>query len=274
MKKRNLVSLSTALGLFFCSFPGFAMELSDGEAGVASSFKPPLTPVDIQETLEITYSPYPAYDQLGTIFPHIVEQESGGTRRYLVRELSVAVPRLERLEQYNLPNNINCNNIHEKYSLFKNSNEKYVENTGIKTIFAGNSFYYQGQRAHLNSTNVFKEGFRYVVDEKFNLYINNDKTSVHTNLLGGQYVLCAGILNFNEYGKIVYISHSSGHYQPAEYQLQFIVRYFAKEGNLSADAMVGVWDDWGCPLSWQDFLKKKIRPRRQEIEGKYEESED
>ncbi len=279
MKKRNLLNISTAIGLFLCSFPVFAMEPSEEDTkGLSSSPVPPPahTSFDIQNsnnnetlpplipsTLEEVSIVKLDDAELGEIFPHIVEQKIGETRRYMVRELTIGAP---VVEQYTLPNNINNNNIHEKYLSFKKLNERHVKYTGIPANFSDNSFYYQGQKAHLNSTNVFKEGFRYVVDENFNLYINNDKTSVHTNLLGGQYVLCAGILNFNEDGKISYMSHSSGHYQPAERQLQFIVGTFAREGKLANDATVGVWDGWGDPLSWQEFLQKKTPPPIKEIE--------
>ena len=68
----------------------------------------------------------------------------------------------------------------------------------------------------------------YVMDLANRLYIpdgipTGDGTFNHSSMLSGKPVLCAGTLEINNAGKLIYIDNDSGHYKPNTRALRDVV---------------------------------------------------
>ena len=57
----------------------------------------------------------------------------------------------------------------------------------------------------LKKTFNFLQECRYVIDSEYRLFVSEE--AIHSQILGGKYVACAGILKFDENGKIASRSH-------------------------------------------------------------------
>jgi hypothetical protein len=143
--------------------------------------------------------------------------------------------------------------MNRRYVRFKESKNSPSFSEGKLLCFQDGAFYCDGERITLNTFNIFEE-LRYAVDEHFGLNVTNEGN--HACILGGQYVLLAGIVKFNEYGQIAYLDNATGHICSNPHQLQQVARHFWSKGMLDPNCIIGFWD--GGDNSLASFLVKEL----------------
>lgn len=190
------------------------------------------------------------YQEVGKIFPGNFIENIEGNFYVFGREIQFG----DSNKIYRIKNNINLLDMNEEYLNFKRDNHLPSVSAGTEAIFDHGIFYINGKKASIHSVNIFEEGFRFVIDKDFHIFITNEGN--HVSILSGQYVLCAGILKFNEQGRIVFLSNSTGHYHSSDYQLIVVSRYLHNKGMLSEDAIMNAYNTGRLTL--KELFNKEI----------------
>ncbi len=220
--------------------PGCSSSLS---SDINSSSVPTLscTEVDLQKAIEI--------------FPHLIGLEQNGKIRYLTREYWFGGDPCHQTKFLISSKDIDYQNINKEYMKFKKDNELGSFRDGRELIFQNGSFYCEGKKVSMRTFDFLDE-CRYIIDENYRLFVS--QTANHSQLVMGQYVLCAGIVKFDETGKICYIDNATGHICSNDFQRQDVIRYLWNRGMLAQDAITSEWNALGSPVECSDFLKQKI----------------
>lgn len=177
------------------------------------------------------------------IFPDVYVVKNGDFTLAIKREthfadrLGTTPFKIVYPDVYEIPEN--ATRLNEIYFSFKNRNngESYFFSDQIKFI--------KGIAYHNNQivTEIVGSGERqkYVMDVNGHLYISNEQTFSHATLLNGAYCLCAGILSFNEQGKVTYIANGSGHIKPSQEQFYAACKYLDYIEALSPNCTVKIY---------------------------------
>ena len=175
-------------------------------------------------------------EEISKLFPHIVNFPSNKGTLYFCREIDVGSQ-----ERYSCkPTKITTiRELNASYMSFKEANDLSSYSLGVELSFRDGAFYCRDERINLNTFNIFEE-LRYVVNDDFKLIVTNEYN--HACIAGGQYVLSAGVIHFNESGLICYLDNSTGHICSKVHHLQQASRYFWSQGMLDSNCIIRFWD--------------------------------
>lgn len=196
-----------------------------------------------------------AMDVTECIFPLEVKKIYNNSAIYLKRE--TVVLGAEFIKSHPAPFAIKYEALNQEYINYKERNGLEVKRLGKVLSFDHGRCCLDQTPLGMNNCNFFGEGLRYVIDEHGKTYIPDDDIT-HEKILGGQYIICAGMLKFNENSKIVYLDNHTGHYLASDYHLHQATLILGAQDMLAPDVVIKIW---GKDLihDYSQFLKLEFK---------------